>query len=194
MKVQLTLVGTAPLLMSNQRAADPLDPMVKEYKAIYAKRKKTDEDHQQLSDLEFLMRIYHDEEMGPYLPALNIKRCIQDGAKRTRQGQTVDEGLQTVVRKFPLIYKGTRDLKELASDRRYRDTRLVGVEGRLTLRTRPIFEEWEITALFEYEPDCLSISDVKNFAEQAGRFKGLGDYRPEFGKFIVKDVVEFDSD
>lgn len=188
MRVQMTITGISPLLMSNQRAADPLHPLVKEYKAIYAKRKKTDDDLQQLSDLEFLLRIYHDDAMGPYIPAINVKRCIQDGAKRSKQGKVVDEGLQTVEQGFKLLYKGPRDIETLKEDRNFRDTRLVGVESRLTLRTRPIFREWGLVATFLIVPEVLGVSDLKNFATQAGMLKGLGDYRPEFGKFTIVDV------
>jgi len=187
-RVQMTITGISPLLMSNQRAANPLDPLVKEYKAIYAKRKKTDDDLQALSDLEFLLRIYHDEEMGPYIPAINLKRCIQDGAKRSKQGKTVDEGLQTVEQGFKLLYKGPRDIADLKADANFRDTRLVGVETRLTLRTRPIFREWGVVATFHIIPEVLNLSDLKCFADQAGLLKGLGDYRPEFGKFTIENV------
>lgn len=188
MRVQMTITGISPLLMSNQRAANPLDPLVKEYKTIYAKRKKTDDDLQALSDLEFLLRIYHDEEMGPYIPAINLKRCIQDGAKRSKQGKTVDEGLQTVEQGFKLLYKGPRDIADLKADANFRDTRLVGVETRLTLRTRPIFREWGVVATFHIIPEVLNLSDLKCFADQAGLLKGLGDYRPEFGKFTIENV------
>lgn len=189
MRVRLAITGIQWLLMSNQRAADPTNDLVKEYKAIYQKRKKTDEDLIQLSELEFILRIYHEENRGPYIPAINLKRCIQDGAKRSKQGKTVDEGLQTIEAQFPLIYSGPRGIKELQADKNFRDTRLVGVDGRLTLRTRPCFREWGLVGEFRMIPEVLSLSDLKSYAQQAGELKGLGDYRPEYGKFTV-DLVE----
>ena len=192
MRIRMAITGTSMLLMSSQRAADPTDPLVKEYKSIYGKRKKTDEDLTQLADLEFMLRIYHSEEMGPYIPAINLKRCIQDGAKRSKQGKVVDEGLQTVKERFKLLYTGPRGLEELQADRNFRDTRLVGVESRLTLRTRPCFSEWGLVAEFNVVPELLSLADVVGYAKQAGALKGLGDYRPEFGKFEVTNIQTLD--
>ena len=50
-------VGIAPLLMHNGALANPLNPLVKEMKAITGLRKKTDEHHLELQRLEIVERL-----------------------------------------------------------------------------------------------------------------------------------------
>ena len=66
MEVRVVISGVRPLLMSNQRSADPNDPIVQEMQALTRKASKaTAEERRQISNLEFRLRIYHDAEIGP---------------------------------------------------------------------------------------------------------------------------------
>jgi len=51
---------------------------------------------------------------------------------------------------------------------------------------RPMFKEWSCEFTLELADEMLNITDVKQILEAAGRFKGVGDFRPEHGRFIVK--------
>lgn len=51
---------------------------------------------------------------------------------------------------------------------------------------RPMFKEWSCTFTIELADEMLNVSDVKQILEAAGRFKGVGDFRPEHGRFIVE--------
>jgi len=55
---------------------------------------------------------------------------------------------------------------------------------------RPQFKVWSCTFNIEIIDDFLNPTIVKEILETAGRFKGVGDYRPEFGRF---KVVGFDK-
>ena len=49
----IDITGTSALLMHNARLADPLDPITKEKAKVSSKRKKTEEDQELLSHLEW---------------------------------------------------------------------------------------------------------------------------------------------
>lgn len=51
---------------------------------------------------------------------------------------------------------------------------------------RPMFKEWSCEFTIELADEMLNVTDVKQILEAAGRFKGVGDFRPEHGRFIVK--------
>ncbi len=51
---------------------------------------------------------------------------------------------------------------------------------------RPMFKEWSCQFTIEIADEMLNANMVKEILETAGRFKGVGDFRPEHGRFIVK--------
>ena len=50
---------------------------------------------------------------------------------------------------------------------------------------RPMFKEWSCEFTVELADEMLNVTDVKEILEAAGRFKGVGDFRPEHGRFEV---------
>lgn len=74
-------VGFAPLLMHNGAMANPLNPRVKEMKAITSLRKKTDENHLELQRLEFAASLYLDAKGRVIIPSSNIEGTLVEGAK-----------------------------------------------------------------------------------------------------------------
>ncbi len=51
---------------------------------------------------------------------------------------------------------------------------------------RPMFKEWSCQFTLELADEMLKVDDIKEILEAAGRFKGVGDFRPEHGRFVVK--------
>lgn len=51
---------------------------------------------------------------------------------------------------------------------------------------RPMFKEWSCEFTIELADEMLNITDVKEILEAAGRFKGVGDWRPEHGRFTIE--------
>ena len=52
------IIGASPLLHHNGQLADPLNPHAKAMARVSSKRKKTEADHAELSDLEFMGSLY----------------------------------------------------------------------------------------------------------------------------------------
>ncbi len=53
---------------------------------------------------------------------------------------------------------------------------------------RPKFKEWSCQFEIEISDDMINPTTIKEILEFAGRYKGVGDYRPEYGRF---EIVEF---
>lgn len=194
MEIRITLVGTSPLLMHNQRLSDPLDPYAKALKAISAKRVKTDEDHMEMSKLEFEGGLYFDPDFGPYIPGVNIQRSLVEGARITKRGKDVDRGLLVLDSRCKLEYDGPRTIEGLYNngDEEYVSRMSAKVGQVRVMRTRPKFETWGVECYAEMDLGQLNYEDLCAIAETAGKLAGLGDYRPSsphggpYGRYDAK--------
>lgn len=186
MKVRLTLTGTAPLLMHNIQLADPLNPIVRAMKEISGKRKKTDEDLLRMAELEFKGGLYITDELGPYVPGVNVEKCLVEGARVTKQGKQVERGLFVTDNEVPLLYQGPRTAEALWANEDFRSRLAVKVSTSRVQRTRPIFRDWAIEVAAEVDPALLNLDSLRAIAVDAGSMVGIGDYRPRYGRFIVK--------
>lgn len=170
--------GTSPLLMHNQRLADPLDPYAKALKAISSKKSKTDEDHEQMARIEFEGGLYLDPDLGPYMPGVNIHRSLVEGARQTKRGKDVERAMLILDDVCPLAYRGPRDVEGLWADKTFVSRRSVKVKTSRLPRTRPVFPQWALECEAELDLSLLNFDDVIVIAETAGALAGLGDYRP----------------
>jgi hypothetical protein len=178
MKIRMTLRGTAPLLMHNQRLADPLDRYAKALKTITGKKKKTDEDHEEMARIEFEGGIYLDPTLGPFVPGVNVHRSLVEGARITKRGKDVERGLLVIDTVCPIAYTGPRDVASLYANKDHVSRLSAKVGQSRVMRTRPRFPEWALECDAEIDPGQLDFDDVCVIAETAGSMAGLGDYRP----------------
>lgn len=188
MRILLTLTGRSGLVMHNPRLIDPEDPFVKAIKEITDKgSKQTDADRAEVGRLEWYGGIYHDPEIGVYIPSWNIIKCINRGAVVTRQGTDVLRALSVMTDRVPLSYDGPTDLAELYSKPEFRFRKEVGIGQKKVMRVRPIFRKWSLCLEAELLEEAMNPSDVLRVAETAGLSEGLGDARKlGFGRFSVE--------
>jgi hypothetical protein len=179
--------------MHNARLADPLDPVVKEMKTITGKTRKTDADHDMIAYLEFVGGMYFVEGVGPYVPAANIRKAFIEAARKSKSGKLVEQGLFVDELINPLVYQGPRDLKGLWEDKTFVSRLCVKVQQARLMRTRPQFPSWAFDTTITFDPEVLDFARVKEFAQIAGNYIGVGDYRPLYGRFIA-DVEELSDD
>lgn len=195
MNLTIKITGTAPMLMHAAELADPLSPKTKDLKKITGKQSRlwVDEDHVAKYRLQFECGLYHDPEVGPYLPGINIAKCLQEGAGLFKRGDgaKVKRGLILVSPVNRLEYSGPRDISGLWNDLRFRFT--VQVNGNPSsskksrvMACRPIFHEWAVTATCLINPAVLSLEDLRSAAQTAGSAVGLGDWRPWHGRFTAE--------
>lgn len=186
MKVQLSIRGTAPLIVQGDRLANPLDEITREYRAIAKKRNKTDEDTLALMRLEFYAGLYYDPETGPYMPAENIHRCLRDAGGLSRNGKNVTRAVLVLSDRNPIEYRGSRDIDDLWANENHHFVKTVVNAGQSkgrVIRMRPIFREWAVNAELELLEEQLNLSDLRRIAETAGLLIGLGSWRPRYGRF-----------
>jgi hypothetical protein len=166
------IIGTKPLLMCapvgigdkpTMRRGEHLDPKA-----------------------EAEMRLYKDPQGQVVIPSVNIKACIRDAGRNYRiRGRK--STFATVIKAaidikpfpyVPLIYK-----KEWVVD-----IRPVVVQGNRILRARPRFDEWALEfKVINNDPTIIHTDTLQKILADAGKYYGLGDFRPEFGCFTVEE-------
>jgi hypothetical protein len=52
---------------------------------------------------------------------------------------------------------------------------------------RPKFKEWSCQFKIEITDEFIDPTTLKEILQMAGRYKGVGDHRPEFGRFEIVD-------
>lgn len=194
---KVTISGPA-LLMHNGRLANPRDPYTKAMKAAHddAKRaKKSDESLEEMARREFQGSLYHDDDIGPYIPGDALQAMLVEGARKAKQGRdfvsvSVEED------RAPLEYVGPRERDALWADDKFVFTKAVKVQTSRVMRTRPLFRNWKTSFTLTIEDDsAVDSADVEAALTTAGRMVGLGDWRPgsprggRYGRFSV-DVFQ----
>ena len=93
---------------------------------------------------------------------------------------------------FPLVNVETG--KPVTSDRGDWETwmKRVVVQNQGIVRARGLIHDWACTVEFEYDDETISPGEIANIIHAAGKFPGVGDYRPgkkgPFGRFRVTEL------
>lgn len=187
-RLNFTITGIGPLLQHSEALANPMNPVAKEMAAISKKRGKSDTDFEDLAKIEFKGGMYHDPEIGPYVQAIAVERCLFDSAKREKLGTTFKSYVQCSDDRLPIQYDGPRDIEGLWSAGFF-DQRMVKIQMSKTLRTRPKFPiGWKLDIPIMFDEVAVDRAQIVRCMERAGEAIGLGDFRPRFGRFTVKVV------
>jgi hypothetical protein len=182
--INIRMISAAPLLMHNGALADPLDERSINLAAITSKRNKTRADHEEISRLEWFGGLWLENNL-PCLPAAALKAALIDGARTRKKGKAVTAGLW-IEDPAMLNYDGAEDVRELWEDKRFRLRTGVRIAQNRMMRTRARFPEWSATVSAKFLPTVLNRSEVIEFFQIAGFLVGIGDWRPEHGRFIVE--------
>jgi hypothetical protein len=186
-ELELTFTGQAPLLMHAPTMLDPFAPITREIQALTTKKSsaRTADEHMSIAKLSWRAALYHDDELGPYMPGAAVKATLAGAATRWRLGSVLRRSLIIVEHKVALLYDGPRDVEALW-DNGYRDVRAVrnaGPSGSQVPRVRPCFETpWRLVSTAAYDPQELDTDRLWRIGERAG-ILAIGDFRPEFGTF-----------
>lgn len=185
-----TASGGAPLVLHNERLADPLDPFVQALKAV--KTKKTLEDHEEMAHIEFLGGLYTSPPLSwpmngtkavPGIPAWNILRCLQDGGRRIKRGKDVPRGVYPAQDFVPLQYDGPKEPAKLWEHGGFALRKSVGVQKSRLMRTRPMFTDWQAELKIDVDDTIFDLHTLETMWHDAGIYSGLGEMRPVYGRF-----------
>jgi hypothetical protein len=188
---KVVLAGKA-LLMHNGQLADPRNPYAKALKEATSKKKKSDDDHEEIARREFQGGLYHDDDIGPYIPGDALQAMLVEGSRKSKQGRDF-VAVSIEEERVPLQYKGPRDRLGLWKDDKFVFTKAVRNQQSRVMRTRPIFRDWKVEFTVSIEDDAtVNPPDVERALTIAGRQVGIGDYRPgsprggRYGRFSLE--------
>ncbi len=190
MNFKITLTGPS-LMMHNGQLVDPLNDYSKALKAATSKKKKTDEDHEKISRAEFQGGLYHDEEVGPFVPGEWLQSAMIQGARAVKLGKQFESSVIVVDDVIKLMYSGPRDREGLWANKKFVDRSPVKVQQARVMRTRPMFKNWTISFTVEVLDNAVNREDVEAALVRAGNYIGIGDGRPRrAGKFVIQNFEE----
>ena len=178
--IHLTIRGTADLLF-HRYSADEVEAKSKAAKGSRAK--KTD-------DIESY--VYRNSEGLICLPGRYLQRSLQEAGRfqqdpRSPRKSALDlckAGLVVTPQLSPMIPVGKRTGSR---DWDYLDRQRVVVQRSAVTRVRPAYAEgWTVELeILSLLPEYLTPQFVRKLADDSGRFIGLADFRPTYGRFVI---------
>jgi len=186
--IKFEVKGTTPLMLNNPQVVNPFNSYAKAMKEITSKRKKTEEDNQELFRLKFLASIYQDNSGRYIIPSEQFKKSLEESAKENKLGKEFIRSsfiFDNAVIDFADKDKSPEQLYEIGT---YVDIRDCGVRGARIPVARFIIPTWSTTIEVFYNEEKLEEDEVVKHMEIAGLRYGVGTYRQKFGKFEIKKV------
>lgn len=179
-----TITGVAPLMMHNERLANPRDPHTRALKELTSVRSKTDDVLAEIQKAEWRGGLY-EHSKRVVVPAANVLAALKEGARKLKKGKDIASSVFSLDAFYPLDFDGPADFESLYNDGRFSDYRSVGVNQARVMRSRPIFPEWTLKICLTYDADVVTPEVLAQSLDIAGNQIGLCDHRPQFGRFTV---------
>ena len=195
MEYRITIEGVSPIIQHNGAAGlDTRSPTKLEIAEITRKRgsNRTVADDERVAELECQVSLWLDESGAPTIPEGAIRACIEQAARKLKQGPQVREGM--IVTETAFTYDTDRygsTVEEVGKSAQF--TVPVVVQRQRILRTRAKFDDWSCTFVVDTDPELVDGTQLEAWLDIAGRRIGLGDWRPQksgqYGRFKVVQVV-----
>lgn len=143
---------------------------------------------------EWKKTIYYDDNVGVYLPATNVEASLIEAAKqfkitgRATATKFFKSGVFMMDDMLPFYVNGKQitDLDDIRVDKR--TVKNPATRMRNT-RYRAIFQQWSSRFRVMINADDYITKDLlANVFTYAGMYVGVCDYRPRFGRFILKSI------
>lgn len=196
--LNVTWKGISPLIMHSCKCVNPLHPISIEMKKLTGKKKKTEDDLKRISDLEWVGGAYildgadckwakgeKVKNFDLYIPAENVEATLINGAKSFKRGSDVEKYVMVTDLYIPFEYGENLSADKLVESFEYRDTRAMTVMRSKVMRTRPRFDQWAIQFKMNYDETKIDLDTIMSAMDYAGKYVGLCDSRPKYGKFCV---------
>lgn len=132
--------------------------------------------------------LYRDAEGRICIPAYNLKACIRDAGRnykvagrRATFASMIKAGLEIAPSMVPLNFLKIR------GEGWGVDVRSVVIQRQRILRARPRFDSWALEfEIRNSDPTVIHEDTLRKILSDAGKYYGLGDFRPEFGLFELE--------
>jgi hypothetical protein len=188
---QVKIEHHAALLLHNVRLVDPLDPFTIELKSLTSIKKKTDAILEQIKMAEWKGGMYTDEDGHPIVPTHMLEAAILGGAKKQKNGVQCKSSC-LVMDNARIIIAGIKNatIKDIEGKPEFLHRCAAKVGQATVMRTRPHFPKWSLEFTVQIDPEVFPKATLESALTDAGRLVGIGDWRPKFGRFIVKEVKQ----
>jgi hypothetical protein len=147
-----------------------------------AKAKRRDEKFDSKEDAD--KALYRNKD-GCFVPSIWIEAVLRDTAKEFKgEGRSSLKGtiLASVFVEPDEIPLGKQIYDDI-------DRRRVVIQRNTIVRSRPRFNKWEIEFTISFDETRVKKEVLRDIVEEVGKSKGIGDYRPKFGRF---EIVSFE--
>lgn len=176
--VNVEITGIAPLLHHRFQTEDHGENASKSKKKVYDPQEEAEK------------CLYRNSEGMIYQPAEHIFQSMVKGAvafkfegKKTYK-DVINSGIAITPEDIPLIADSDYEI----------DARPVVIQRSRVVRWRPRFNEWKVQFTIDIlDDENISTAVLKDILETAGKTKGIGDYRPRFGRFMVTNFEEVNN-
>ena len=186
--IHVKMNGVSPILMNNPQGVNPLHPLVIEKKMYTSlpSKKKTEEVYAIISDLEWLIGVYWEDNTGLYISNEMIMGTLVDGAKMNRNGSAVLKAVQVIDSIVPLNIGEVQNFDKMKTDIRFRDVRSVVVQRSRVTKTRPRFNTWRCEFDMIYDETVVDLATIALAFENAGKYCGVFDNRKHgYGRYTT---------
>lgn len=190
-KLHIELNGLNTLMMHSPKTVNPLHPLAIELRRYTSKRKKSEEDLQRISELEWEAGLYYDEENGLHIPTECLQKTLQNGAVLFKAGKDIQRYVQFTDAVAPLDIGVQFDLDKMRNDLKYHDVRVVAVQRNRVIRTRPRFDVWRCEFDILFDEEHIDVEVIARAFENAGAYIGLCEARGlGYGRFatVINEV------
>lgn len=178
------------MLLHSDRGANPLAAETIAHKALTSKRKKTDEDHIAIARSEYMLGFYPGKAV--VIPSTNLKSALVEGAKLHKLGSAFNRCIMILADMIPVTHSGPATKEKMWETPACVDCRSVKVGQARLMRYRPRLNDWRVQVDILFDETMIERAQILAAAENAGRYVGLGDYRPAksgpFGRFTVTEI------
>lgn len=198
--ITVLVKGMAPgLICHNGQLADESNEWTQRINGLVKKAKTASsaEVTRQLREARMIGGLYLDSDAAVVLPQSMLSAALARGATKVdiKKGKHFMSGI-TVRGNARLIHNGPDDVNELIKEERFQLNIGVKIGASTVMGTRPIFREWAAELPISYESDLVDQETVVSIVSAAGRYIGLGDWRPsspkpgKHGRFAVIAVAQ----
>ncbi len=193
MLYDVRIEGETAIIQHSSDGLLPGNPFTKEIQTITSRRgtNRTESDDARLRQLETLNSLWREGDTVT-VPPQAIRACIEDAARKTREGPDVRGGLVVLETTFTYDvnrYGATFD--QLMDNTQFQS--VVVVQRSKIVRTRAKFDPpWSVDIVLDCDEELVDHQKLLKWFDVAGRRIGLGDWRPSksgtYGRFTTASI------
>jgi len=189
--IKVKFNGISPLLQNNPQTVDPFNHYAKLKKPLTAKRSKTDEQIQQIRDIEVESKVFFDSEIGIYIPTRWVMASIAKNSHSISKiaKAKIRGAVFTVADKAKLSFDGMKNVKtkeDIVGNEKFITTLILPQQQVRLAKSFPIFHNWSFSIELEFDDTVLDKDELISILSYGAKYGGYGDFRPTYGRCLLE--------